>query len=252
MDFKSGGPIKVPGIYENPNNRSTFTLQYSGRTGTSLFDQYATVPTDAMRAGDFSASSTALVDPTTGQPFEGNQIPADRINPTAQALLGYFPAANLSGNTRNYHYSTSQASQQNSFDLRIQHNFSGNAAGGRGGGRGGGGGGGGGGATTQSNAGRAGQGRRLLTTRTNVNMNASVRYSSNNNRQVNVFSTLGGDTEGSSLGVPVSFNVQRGRTQHQVSVNYSRSSSATRNQFTGNTNISALAGIQGVSEDPFS
>ena len=67
-----------------------------------------------------------------------------------------------------------------------------------------------------------------------------------------MFTTLGGDTEGSSLGVPVSFNIQRGRTQHQISVNYSRSSSATRNQFTGNTNISALAGIQGISDNPFS
>ncbi len=137
------GPIKIPGIYENPNNRSTFTLTYSGRTGTQLFDQYATVPTETMRAGDFSGASFPLFDPSTGQPFEGNQIPAERMNAQSLALLGYYPLPNLSGDTQNYHYSTSQASKSNQFNVRINHNFSGNAAGGRGGGRGGGGGGGG-------------------------------------------------------------------------------------------------------------
>ena len=170
-----GGPIRIPGLYENATNRSTFTLSYTGNTGTQLFDQYATVPTESMRAGDFSASGVPLIDPTTGEPFPGNQIPADRISPQALALLGYFPAANLTGNTRNYHYSTSTASDRNQVQVRISHNFSGTAAGGRGGGRGGGAAG-GGANPPQSNAGQAGQGRRLLGTRTNVTMNAQVQY----------------------------------------------------------------------------
>jgi hypothetical protein len=50
----------------------------------------ATVPSAAFRNGDFSAVSTAVIDPQTGQPFPGNRIPAGRINPVAAALLTTF------------------------------------------------------------------------------------------------------------------------------------------------------------------
>ncbi len=66
------------------------------------------VPTQAMRGGDFSGLTdaagnriiiydplTTRVDPVTGattrQPFDGNVIPANRINPVGAKLLGYFP-----------------------------------------------------------------------------------------------------------------------------------------------------------------
>ena len=43
-------PIKIPGVYSNPNNRTMVQFTLSGNRGTNPFDQYATVPTDAMRA----------------------------------------------------------------------------------------------------------------------------------------------------------------------------------------------------------
>ncbi|HZY63607.1 MAG TPA: TonB-dependent receptor [Edaphobacter sp.] len=46
----------------------------------------ATVPTAAMRAGDFSGVSTQIKDPLTQQPFAGNQIPTNRISPIAQQV----------------------------------------------------------------------------------------------------------------------------------------------------------------------
>ena len=58
------------------------------------------VPTELERAGDFSQSREAngnlivVRDPTTGQPFPGNRIPADRINRNGQALLDVFPQPN--------------------------------------------------------------------------------------------------------------------------------------------------------------
>jgi hypothetical protein len=195
-----------------------------------------------MRAGDFSGAGVPLIDPEDGTPFLNNQIPADRISPQARALLEYYPAPNLSGNTRNYHYTSTTASTSNGFNLRIQHNFSGQAAGGRGG-RGGG--------QPQSNAGQAGRGRRLLGTRTNVNMNASVQYDTQRSDQLNVFTTLGGERESTSFGVPVSFNVRRGRTQYQFGATYNHTSSATTNRFSGVTDVSNLIGLQGVSDDPF-
>ena len=43
-----GGPVKTPGVY-NGTRRTNFQFCYSGNRGDNLFDQYATVPTDAMR-----------------------------------------------------------------------------------------------------------------------------------------------------------------------------------------------------------
>jgi hypothetical protein len=68
---------------------------------------YQTVPTQAMRNGDFSAllsQGIQLYDPLTGaistgttvvrQPFAGNIIPAARLSPIAQKVLGYYPLPN--------------------------------------------------------------------------------------------------------------------------------------------------------------
>ena len=235
-----GGPLKIPGILPNTNNSSQIRLNFNTRRGGNAFDQYATVPTDAMRAGDFSSSTIPLIDPTTGNPFENNQIPADRISPQALALLQYYPAPNLSGNTRNYHYATSNASTSNQVQVQFQHNFSGQAAGGRNGGP-----------QQQSNAGRAGRGQRLLTTRTNVNMNVSLTYQQSDADQLNVFTTLGGRRETSQFNIPVTFQVQRGRIQHRFGVTYNHSSSETMNRFSGINDVANSIGIQGISQDPF-
>ena len=97
-----GGPLIIPGVY-NGTRKTNVVLTYNGNRGSNLFDQYATVPTAAMRAGDYSAGSVPLVDPVTHQPFPGNQIPANRIDPAAQALLRFIPLPNLAGTSRNFH-----------------------------------------------------------------------------------------------------------------------------------------------------
>jgi hypothetical protein len=78
------------------------------------------VPEPEMRRGDFSKLVDAsgrpitIYDPNTGQqvgsqwvrdPFPGNIIPMDRINPTAALLIKYFPLPNTS--TPGVNYSTS-------------------------------------------------------------------------------------------------------------------------------------------------
>ena len=55
----------------------------------------ATVPEAAFRQGDFSALSTPLIDPSTGQQFPGNRIPANRINQVSRIILdNYITPAN--------------------------------------------------------------------------------------------------------------------------------------------------------------
>ena len=72
---------------------------------------FSTVPTAAFKNGDFSNLVDAsgnlirIYDPATGHDvngvwtrdaFPGNRIPADRINPTARAMMAYYPDANNS------------------------------------------------------------------------------------------------------------------------------------------------------------
>src|SRR5437867_3172458 len=61
----------------------------------------ATVPTEAMRRGDFSellnpnnaffSGARVITDPLTGQPFAGNVIPTNRLSPNGAAFLNTFP-----------------------------------------------------------------------------------------------------------------------------------------------------------------
>ena len=247
-NFTTQVPVKIPGIYSNANNRTMLRVTYSGGTGTNPFDQYATVPTDAMRRGDFSAVSTPLIDPLSGQPFAGNQIPAERLSPQAVALLEFYPAATLPGTSRNYHRATTNYSRQNQVQLQLQHNFSGQQ-GGRGG-RGGGPQGNAGRAGGQGNAGRGGQqGRGAV--RTNVNMTLNFQYNQTDNDQLNVFSTLGGARESRNYSLSNNVSIQRARNQIRVSANYNHSSSGSINNFSGVNNVSDAIGIQGVSDSPF-
>lgn len=61
----------------------------------------AFVPTEAERRGDFSGPRIAgcsppiPIDPLTGQPFPGNQIPADRLSPGGLAYLNLYPLPNV-------------------------------------------------------------------------------------------------------------------------------------------------------------
>ena len=51
-----------------------------------------TLPTRAMRQGDFSGITAVLRDPLTGQPFPGNVIPASRITPDGRAIANVYTA----------------------------------------------------------------------------------------------------------------------------------------------------------------
>ena len=67
----------------------------------------STVPTLANRNGEFSDLRDAggrlitIYDPQTRQPFPGNVIPTERMDPVALAALQYFPAPNREGTSAN-------------------------------------------------------------------------------------------------------------------------------------------------------
>src|ERR1035437_9220414 len=88
---------------------------------------FATVPTQAMWNGDFSAFP-AITDPQTGQPFPNNKIPANRISTVSAAIQQYFPLPNVGDptvfNTNNFGWTHPYNSQNYRGDwpfFRIDH-----------------------------------------------------------------------------------------------------------------------------------
>jgi hypothetical protein len=91
-----GGPIR--------RGRTFFWASSEGYRSATARSTVLVLPTEAERRGDFSQSGVTLYDPLTtrpdparpGQflrdPFPGNRIPANRINPVSQTLLQYLPA----------------------------------------------------------------------------------------------------------------------------------------------------------------
>ncbi len=90
-----GGPLRIPRVLRNGPN---LFVGVQHALDNSAASQNARVPTAAERRGDFSQSVDGLgrpvvpIDPLTGQPFPNRQIPAARIAPQANALLGLYPS----------------------------------------------------------------------------------------------------------------------------------------------------------------
>jgi hypothetical protein len=94
-----------------------------------------TLPTAAMRTGDFSASSVPIYDPLTGNPatgegrtpFPGNRIPAERISPIARQILSNVPLPNIDNaplGSINYQDATSLDRTTDGFDVKINYQLS--------------------------------------------------------------------------------------------------------------------------------
>lgn len=75
------------------------------------------VPTAAMRKGDFSALSKPIIDPQTGLPFPNNQIPASRIDSASSFFLPYIQQANAPDG--NYRAVAPTSNDTNSITARI-------------------------------------------------------------------------------------------------------------------------------------
>lgn len=89
------------------------------------------VPTPDIRTGDFSAYSTIIYDPSTGNPdgsgrtpFGGNKIPAGRISPVAAKLQNFFTLPNLAGAQNNYFASAVPKFNRDYIDVKMNYNRS--------------------------------------------------------------------------------------------------------------------------------
>ncbi len=113
--FMAGGPIIknktfVFGGYEALKERAP-------RAVTNL-----SVPTAAMRTGDYSGLAT-IIDPLTGSPFPNNRIPSNRIDSRSATLLQRVALPNLAGTANNLSVNIKNDSDINRYFVRVDHRF---------------------------------------------------------------------------------------------------------------------------------
>ncbi|MEJ7606099.1 MAG: TonB-dependent receptor [Bryobacteraceae bacterium] len=110
------GPVMLPKIWDG-RNRTFFMVNYEGYREGTPNPINASVPEPEFLNGDFSKLRTpqgqliTIYDPTTGRevngqwvrdPFPGNVIPANRINPIAKSILSYYPKPNAASPNLDY------------------------------------------------------------------------------------------------------------------------------------------------------
>jgi Carboxypeptidase regulatory-like domain len=102
-----GGPLSIRHLYDG-KDKTFFFFDYEGNRRSTAVAQQFLVPTQAERNGDLSAL--------------GVTTPITNINPTATALLTYYPLPNVTGQS-NYNYENFQSTpaRTDGADLRIDH-----------------------------------------------------------------------------------------------------------------------------------
>src|SRR5436190_10896089 len=118
--FTFGGPVHLGRMF-NGKDKLFFMSNYEGFRLRNQRETPYSVPSVAMRNGDFSQVSTVLRDPVRNAPFPGNIIPKDRIDPISLALLDYYPAPNQPGSSlvNNYLAVNQNETNKNQFTTRV-------------------------------------------------------------------------------------------------------------------------------------
>ncbi|HXH05764.1 MAG TPA: carboxypeptidase-like regulatory domain-containing protein [Vicinamibacterales bacterium] len=118
-----GGPIV--------RNRTFFWSAAEGYRSLTTRNGDHRFPTSLERQGDFSRSPVIIYDPLTTdaqgnrQPFPGNRIPQNRINPVAAAILRYLPMPDEDVNVGNINYrrQTQIVDAADQITGKIEHKF---------------------------------------------------------------------------------------------------------------------------------
>jgi hypothetical protein len=116
-------------------DKTFFFADYQGHREEQGQTFLSTVPSLAMRRGDFSELTRVIFDPTTGLPFPGNVIPSGRIDGVARNIIDQlYPEPNTSGTRQasngqtinNYLINPIKERQDNQFDVKVDHSLTSN------------------------------------------------------------------------------------------------------------------------------
>ncbi|MDQ1472265.1 MAG: hypothetical protein QOJ99_3745 [Bryobacterales bacterium] len=136
--FVLGGPVTIPKLFSG-RDRLFFMSNFEGLRDSNTLQQVASVATDRMRAGDFSASGRTIYDPdsrvfttdangnvkaVSATPFANNVIPRSQFSPIAVKLLEFYPAPTTPGDQilRNYTRQAHTPTNWDQFTHRIDFN----------------------------------------------------------------------------------------------------------------------------------
>jgi len=223
-----GGPLVIPKVY-NGGSKTSFFVNYSLTRGKSPFDSFATAPTPAERAGDFSqaviptgtAAGTVpiIYDPLSNPagprtPFPNNTIPMARMDKAALGLLSYtpllIPLPNLPGAVQNFHLQESLPTANDRVMGRIGEQIS-----------------------------------------AKDSLNAMYFFNSARSNSVSSFPALTSNSSVRSQNLNLSeIHTLGPRTLNTLTVNFNRQRTSTLNAFAYKQDIAGELGIQGISTSP--
>ncbi len=198
-------------------------FSYSGSRNRNPYEALSTVPTELERAGNFSQTSlqsgplagqpVKLYDPASDTPklLPNAQIPPERMDATALALLEYIPLPNLPGSVQNYFYSRGLVNTSNQFQGSVS-------------------------------------GIRL-TSKDNIAVNYSLRRGTSISSQIYPGLESTRTNSGQQIGLSGSHRFQtRFLATWRISLNRNRNQNI--NAFAYNNNVAEELGITGISQDP--
>ena len=131
-----GGPVRIPRLFDG-RNRLFFFVSYQGVRQHTAGTFVNTVPTALQQRGIFTEGNQARIyDPATTRTdpanpsrmlrdlFAGNQLPASRIDASANRLVQLFPSPNAPGLVSNYVSSAVGIQTTDTSDNRIDYRVS--------------------------------------------------------------------------------------------------------------------------------
>ena len=110
--FVLGGPIV--------RNRTFFFTDYEGFRQTTKTATFATIPTDAMRAGNLGKP---IFNPLTGETYANGVIPSSAITSFAKKVLAGLPSPTRAGLSNNFDSLPEATNRNNKYDIKIDHQF---------------------------------------------------------------------------------------------------------------------------------
>ncbi|MCX6621987.1 MAG: hypothetical protein NTY38_13130 [Acidobacteria bacterium] len=151
--FNVSGPVVIPKLY-NGGRRTFFSLSYEGVRERISRSYLRTIPTVGERTGDFSGTVNAsgvllpIFDPATTRrnpafnpsaavavdnleylrdPFPGNRIASNRLDPVAAKAISYYPGPNATVgpfNRNNFFIVSPEGNAANGIIAKVDHSVS--------------------------------------------------------------------------------------------------------------------------------
>ncbi len=121
------GPASIPGLY-NAKDKTFFFFTYEGTRRPQGVPLAQVVPPTPWRSGNMASISTPIINPATGTPFAGNQIP---VNPVSAKILDALFAspndpASTDISTPNFLTNLTGTYTVNTYDVRGDQNLGAN------------------------------------------------------------------------------------------------------------------------------